>query len=408
MSGVVENVELVAKDAALRQGRRLRQQPAPAVAAYHRKICATASTASICLRFLCQSLNPLPPERSCFCVDFPARRRYTLTMPARTVDLEAHRDWITSQVRNGRSLDYIRTHMPPDGPGVSYNTLRRRLDAWGLQNQVFGEHGSRRRARRNAGLEEAKAWIVASYQRWDALPTIRDSIRHRLGIEISARRLQSLLHGDWGLPKRSALYDSPAVRDFMTGLAEAGRSVAHIQRHLQHELALRVSDAWVRVRLREWGLSRPRFWNVVPIADADVPGIKEYIELTFFESKQCDADMKEELETMGYHISLRQIVKFRKDMGLLRRHQRLQADDDLERLRQALRSHPRADILVPRLPKKMLPIFFKQEFKIPVSCVMAWRFMQENYPEAMLQRVREVARRRGGFLCRVHHVVERL
>ena len=153
------------------------------------------------------------------------------------------------------------------------------------------------------------------------MPHPLNLIRHRLGIEISARRLQSLLHDDWGLPPRGALFDSPQVRDFITGLAEAGRTVEYIQRYLQAELEVRVGGNWIRIRLREWGISRPRFWNVVPIPEADVPGIKEYIELTFFESKQTDREMKDELETMGYHISLRQIVKFRKEMGLLRRHQ---------------------------------------------------------------------------------------
>lgn len=320
-------------------------------------------------------------------------------MPARTIDIEPHRDWIVSQLRSGQSLHYIRCHMPLAGPPVSYNTLRRRLDAWGLRNEQLGERRERRRTRRDAGLEEARDWIVASYHRWDDLQTIRNNIQRELGLVLPERRLVALLHDQWELPVRRSRLQSHEVRELITELAEAGRTVAHIEQHLRAELEVRVSANFIRERLRQWGISPPRFWGVVRVPDADVPGIKEFIEFTFFESKQSDAEMKDELETMGYHISLQQIAKFRREMGLRRRHQRLEADDDLEQLRQALRSHPRADILAPRLTKKMLPVFFKQEFRIPVSRQMAWRFMQENYPDSMLHRVREVARRRGGFLC---------
>lgn len=320
-------------------------------------------------------------------------------MPARAVNLEPHREWIVAQVRSGRSLEYVRAHLPLEESSVSVNTLKRRLDAWGVRNEATGANGERRATRRETGLDEAKHWIIEAYQRWDAMRTIRREIERRLSIVVSERRLQALLHDEWEVAPRRERTELPEVRTLITTLAEAGRTVPQIQHSLQLELAMRKSDKWIREKLKLWGLPLPRFRNNVRIDDADVPAIKEYISYIFFECRQNDADMQQKLEAMGFQVSLRQIYEFRSQMGLLRRHRPDEAENDIERLREAMVLHPRADILVPRLTKKMLPIFFKQEFNIPISRQMAWAFMKQHYADEMLTRVRTMARRRHGFLC---------
>ena len=320
-------------------------------------------------------------------------------MPARAVDLEPHRDWIVSQIRSGRTLEYIRAHLPIPGSSVSTSTLKRRLDAWGIRNAELGEHGARRGTRRETGLVEARPWIIDAYHRWYPMRDIRGEIERRQGIVLSERRLQSLLHDEWGVAPRRDRTAQPEVRALITTLAELGRTVPQIRYSLLLELAIRKSDRWVRGMLALWDLSRPRLGSAVPINDPDLPAIKEFISYTFFESRQTDADVQLQLEAMGFHVTLRVIFLLRKDMGLLRRHRAEEAEEDLERLREALMQNSRADILVPRLTKKMLPIFFKQQFNIPISRDMAWTFMKQHYPEEMVTRIRTMARRRHGFLC---------
>ena len=320
-------------------------------------------------------------------------------MPARKVDLEPHRDWIVSQINSGRTLEYIRGHLPVRGPSVSECTLRRRLDAWGVRNSEMGQHGERRATRREGGLEQAKPWILDAYRRSVPTKTIRSEIQRRLGVSISERRLHQLLHTQWGVTPRRELAAAPQVRELITTLANGGMSVAQIRHSLEVELEIRRSRPWVCKQLQSWGIQPPKLWNVVRLDDADVPAIMDYIERQFFKVKQKDADLKEQLQDMGYIVTLKQIFEFRSQMGLFRKLRPAQADDSYDRLREALSSSPRADLLVPRLTKKLLPLFFKREFHIPVSRTLAWRYVNEHYPAEMLERVRVMARRRAGFLC---------
>lgn len=320
-------------------------------------------------------------------------------MPPRPVDLEPHRDWIVSQIRSGRTLEYIRGHLPVPGASVSTNTLRRRLDAWGIRNADLGEHGERRGARREMGLDEAKPWIIEAYDRWDPLKRIRSDIELRLGIVISERRLQALLHDDWDVPPRRDRAQAPEVRILITTLVESGQTVSQIRYSLILELGLRLSEQWVRDRLNLWDLEAPRPYNCPRFIEADLPAIQKEITRSFFESKQTDADLQVELWSMGFKLSLNRVRTIRKELRLLRRHLPEQADEELEQLREAMSLEPRADILVPRLTKKILPLFFKQEFKLSISREMAWRYLKQQYPEEMLNRIRVMARRRGGYLC---------
>ena len=320
-------------------------------------------------------------------------------MAPRPVDLEPHREWIVSQVNSGSTIEYIRFHLAAEGPAVSKNTLLRRLDAWGVRHADTGPRGERRQARRDAGLVDAKPWIIEAYERRETTKTIQSEILRLVGITITDRRLRSLLHDQWEVVPRRERTDTPEVRALVTQQAGAGVAVSHIKQALAVELGIHISKAWIWQKLRLWGVPAPQHQRLAYIDDDDLPGIKEFIKITFFEAKQTDEDLQEHLEARGYSVSLKNIYSFRKEMGLLRRHSQEQADDHLERIRHAMISAKRAGILVPRLTKKMLPVFFKQEFNISVSRGMAWRFMQQQYPEEMLNRVREVARKRGGFLC---------
>lgn len=320
-------------------------------------------------------------------------------MPAHTVDLEPHRAWIVAEVQAGRTLDYICSHLPVHGScSVSTRTLKRRLDAWGIRNQETGENGERRRTRREAGLGQAKPTIIDLYVQGRPMKAIQAEVRRQSGIQLSERRLHSLLH-EWEVPPRRERAHAPDVHEVVATLAQDGLPVSQIRRYLEVELQVHRSASWVLRLLQSMAIPPPRFWDVAHVSDEDAPAIMGYIADTFYESKQTDSDVQDQLEAMGFRVSLRQIFVFRKQMGLFRKLHRQQADDSLEQLRQFLVDSPRADLLAPRLTKKLLPVFFKQEFKLSISRAMAWRFMQEHYAADMLERIRHLARRRSGFLC---------
>lgn len=319
-------------------------------------------------------------------------------MAPQAVNLEPHREWIVSQIKAGATLEYIACHLPLDCPPVSAKLLSRRLDAWGVRNEATGRQGVRPRKRRDAGLEAARPWIVGLYQQMDKIATIRGKIKERTGIEVSKQRLHALLHDDWNVPPRRERAAAPDVQDFITKQAGLGAPVSKIQGGLQDELQLRVTTRWIYLKMHEWGIELPGH-QLESMPAPVLTSIKQYIEVTFYESRHTDANMKQQLEAKGYSISLLKIFKLRMEMGLRRRHDAAQVEECLDRLRNAMWSSPRAGVLFPRLTKKMLPIFCRQTFHIPVSRGMAWKFLQEEYPEEMLTRVRTIARKRGGFLC---------
>ena len=333
-----------------------------------------------------------------------SRRSFVLpsgnvNMAPRPVDLEPHREWIVSHVNSGSTIEYIRFHLAAEGPAVSKNTLLRRLDAWGVRHPETGPRGERRQSRREAGLAAEKAWIIEAYDRGDTMKAIRSEIERRLGIKLPDRRLRALLHDEWDIVPRRERTDTPEVRALITEQARAGVPVSEIKQSLGTELGVHISKDYIWRKLKLWDVGPPERRGVDHIDEDQLPVIKEFIKVTFFESRQTDAQLKEHLEGRGYSVSLKNIYSLRKEMDLLRKHSSEKAEEHLEQVREALSSHQRAGILVPRLTKKMLPIFMKQEFNISVSRAMAWRFMQQQYPEEMLSRIREVARKRAGFLC---------
>ena len=318
-------------------------------------------------------------------------------MAPQRINLEPHREWITAQIKAGATLQHIICHLPQDGPSVSLNSLKRRLNAWGVSNTRTGPLGQRSGKRQHAGLESARPWIIESYLRWDRLNHIRSEIKQRVGIDISERSLHFLLHDLWEIPPRGERCNTPEIREYITRQVELKAPVSEIKQSLHAEYGICKTTSWIYQQLSDWDVKLPaRFEDM---DEEDLQAVKRFIKNTFYECRQTDKDIKEWLEGRGYSISLAKIARLRKEMELKRVHTPEEADEVLNRLREAMRACQPAGILVPRLTKMMLPMFFKNRFHLPISRAMAWRFMHEEYPEDMLTRVRTVARKRGGYLC---------
>jgi hypothetical protein len=181
------------------------------------------------------------------------------------------------------------------------------------------------------------------------------------------------------------------LREQILAAYRADTPVDEIVSMLQDQYGIDITRRSFNRRLREWG-EPPR-----QARTQDTGELRTLIDEELFIRNSSDTEILQHLQSLGLSISMRGLVRIRKELGVLRRRTPEQLQAQLEQAADFMTSPSLSQVLIPRLGRRALWQHLLQVAHIPVPQHALYNTFSQLFPGEVTRRWQQMRAKRGGF-----------